>query len=109
SFHLGVRATIDAARQVLTDEELAALPGLVQRVVLPPEVQILARNQRQVLRDLRVGLAEFIDEGTAVHEPIRLTRFSARTAITSLVAVAAAWILLTTLNFSEIIEMISGA
>lgn len=109
SFFIGVQRTVDAASQVLNDEELSALPGLVQRVVLPPDVQILARNKRQVLRDLRVRLAEFLDDGTDVSEPIRLTRFSARTAITTLVALIAAWVLLTTLNFAEIIEMISSA
>src|SRR5699024_7695243 len=87
----------------------STLPALVQRVVLPPEVQLLARGDRQVLRDLRVKLTEFIDEGPEVVEPMKLTRFSARTAITTLVALTAGWVLLTTLNFSEIVEMMANA
>lgn len=109
SLLVGVDKTVAAASEVLTDEELATLPALVQRVVLPPDVQLLARGQRQVLRDLRVRLAEYIEEGPEIIEPIRLTRFSARTVITTLVALIAAWVLLTTLNFSEIVAMIASA
>ena len=62
-----------------------------------------------MLRDLRVKLAEFIAEGPEVVEPMKLTRFTARTAITTLVALGAAWVLLTTLNFQEIVEMMASA
>src|SRR5699024_5355563 len=40
---------------------------------------------------------------------MKLTRFTARTAITTLVALGAAWVLLTTLNFQEIVEMMASA
>ena len=109
TFSVGVDAAVDAASQVLGPEELSTLPALVQRVVLPPEVQLRAREDRQVLRDLRVKLAEFIAEGPEVVEPMKLTRFTARTAITTLVALGAAWVLLTTLNFQEIVEMMASA
>ncbi|HLR58666.1 MAG TPA: lysylphosphatidylglycerol synthase transmembrane domain-containing protein [Beutenbergiaceae bacterium] len=109
TFSVGVDAAVEAASQVLGPEELSTLPALVQRVVLPPEVQLRAREDRQVLRDLRVKLAEFIAEGPEVVEPMKLTRFTARTAITTLVALGAAWVLLTTLNFQEIVEMMASA
>ncbi|HLS03098.1 MAG TPA: TIGR00374 family protein, partial [Beutenbergiaceae bacterium] len=109
SFRVGVERAVEAATHVLTPAELSTLPALIQRVVLPPEVQLLARGNRQVLRELRVKLAEFIDGGPDVVEPIKLTRFTARTAITTLVALIAGWILATTLNFSEIVEMMAGA
>lgn len=108
SFRVGVKRAVHAATQVFTPTELSTLPALIQRVVLPPELQLLARENREVLRQLRVKLAEFIDGAPEV-EPIRLTRFSARTAITTLVALIAGWILLTTLNFAEIVEMMAGA
>src|SRR5699024_10944608 len=109
TFSVGVDAAVEAASQVLGPEELSTLPALVQRVVLPPDVQLRAREDRQVLRDLRVKLAEFIAEGPEVVEPMKLTRFTARTAITTLVALGAAWVLLTTLNFQEIVEMMASA
>src|SRR5699024_7258159 len=109
SLHVGVDRTVAAAAKVLSPEELSTLPALVQRVVLPPDVQLLARGNRQVLRDLRVKLAEYIEEGSDVVEPMKLTRFSARTAITTLVALTAGWVLLTTLNFAEIVEMMASA
>jgi len=109
AFSVGVEDAVQAASQVLGPEELSTLPALVQRVVLPPEVQLRAREDRQVLRDLRVKLAEFIAEGPEVVEPMKLTRFTARTAITTLVALVAAWVLLTTLNFQEIVEMMASA
>jgi len=109
AFSVGVDAAVEAASHVLGPEELSTLPALVQRVVLPPDVQLRAREDRQVLRDLRVKLAEFIAEGPEVVEPMKLTRFTARTAITTLVALGAAWVLLTTLNFEEIVEMMASA
>lgn len=109
SLRVGVGRTVNAAATVLPRETLAALPALVQRVVLPPDVQLQARSNRQVLRDLRVRLAEFLADGTDVIEPIKLTRFTARTAITTLVALIAGWVLLTTLNFAEIVEMMGSA
>lgn len=109
SFKVGVEAAVEAATHVLGPDELSTLPALVQRVVLPPDVQIHARANRQLLRDLRVRLAGFIAEGPEVIEPMKLTRFTARTAVTTLIALLAAWVLLTTLNFAEIVEMMSSA
>src|SRR5690625_2305181 len=109
AFSVGVDAAVEAASHVLGPEELSTLPALVQRVVLAADVPLRAREERQVLRDLRVKLAEFIAEGPEVVEPPKLTRFTARTAITTLVALGAAWVLLTTLNFEEIVEMMASA
>lgn len=109
AFKVGVDAAVAAAEEVIGREELSALPTLAQRVVLPPDVQLLARADRQVVRDLRVKLAQFLTEGSEVVEPMKLTRFSARTAITTLVALIAGWILLTTLNFEEIVAMMAQA
>lgn len=109
SLRVGVDRAVAAAREVVGEAELSTLPALAQRVVLPPDVQLSVRTNRQLVRDLRVKLAEFIDGEDDEVELMKLTRFSARTAITTLVALIAAFVLLTTLNFAEIVEMMASA
>lgn len=106
---VGADRACDAASRALGGDELAALAPLVQTVALPPETQAEARKDKSVLNAVRNKLVTYLPAAQTEIQPIQLTRFSARTVITVTVAVVAAWILLTTLNFREILADAANA
>lgn len=106
---VGAQRACDAAARVLGAEHLATLAPLLQMVALPPETQAEARKDRSVMRDVRSRLVSYLPETEGQLQPIQLTRFSARTVVTATVAVVAAWILLTTLNFRDILADAANA
>ncbi|MPV51343.1 hypothetical protein GCG21_15265 [Pseudactinotalea sp. HY160] len=109
ALRIGVERAVAVAAELLTPEELAALAPVVQRVVLPPELQSAARSHKHVLRELRTTLAGYLPEQSDVVEPLKLTRFSARTVVMTTIALVAGWVLLTTLNFRDIAERMGEA
>ena len=102
------RACAVAAR-VLGEDHLASLAALLQAVALPPETQAETRRDKSVMREVRAMLASHVPESGPEIQPIQLTRFSARTVVTVTVAVVAGWILLTTLNFRDILADAANA
>lgn len=106
---LGAERACAAAARVLTAEQLAGLAPLLQSVALPPETQAEARRDRSVMNELRSQLVSYLPESHAEVQPIQLTRFSARTAVTVTVAIAAVWVLLTAVNFRDILTYIGSA
>ena len=106
---VGADRACDAAARVLDPEELAALAPLVQTVALPPETQAEAKRARTALRDVRDKLVTYLPESQTEIQPIQLRRVSARTVVTVTIAVVAGWILLTTLNFREILADAANA
>ena len=101
------RATAAAAR-LLTEEQLAEIAPLLQPVAFPPETRAEARADKAGMNRLRAHLVDFIPTAGDV-EPIKLTRFSARTVLTLTIAVIAGWVVLTTLNFQQIAGVVADA
>lgn len=108
ALHTDTETAMAAAREVFSDEELADLAPLLQPVAFPPVTRTAARANKPAVNALRTALLQYIPEG-AETEPIRLSRFSARTVFTLTIAVVALWILLTTLNFDQVREVVAGA
>ncbi|CAM3510048.1 lysylphosphatidylglycerol synthase transmembrane domain-containing protein [Occultella aeris] len=108
ALRVGPERAIAAAARVLSIEQLAEIAPLLQPIALPMQTRSEARADKAGMAALRAHLVDFIPTAGVV-EPIRLSRFSARTVITLTIAVVAGWALLTTLNFQEIAEVISEA
>lgn len=108
AFHTGVDRAMAAARHVLTAEQLAEVAPVLQTVAFPPSTRAAARANKDVLAALRSALLAYIPAGSGV-EPIRLTRFSMRTVVTLTIAVVALWVLLTTLNFDQVRQVVAQA
>ncbi|WP_168217979.1 lysylphosphatidylglycerol synthase transmembrane domain-containing protein [Occultella kanbiaonis] len=108
ALRVGPERAIAAAARVLSIEQLAEIAPLLQPIALPMQTRAEARADKAGMAALRAHLVDFIPTAGVV-EPIRLSRFSARTVITLTIAVVAGWALLTTLNFQEIAEVISEA
>ncbi len=106
---VGAKRACEAAARTLTAEELAALAPLLQSVALPPETQAEARKDKTVMRDVRSLLVEYLPESQDQVQAFQLTRFQPRTVITFVVAIGAVWVLLTAVNFREILGYAANA
>lgn len=108
ALHTDADSAMAAASRVLSSNQLAELAPLLQPVAFPPATRAAARGDKTTMATLRTALLEYFPDGAAV-EPIRLSRFSARTVITLTVAVVALWILVTTLNFDQVRQVVADA
>lgn len=106
---VGAERACEAAARALGTGHLAALAPLLQTVALPPETQVEARKDKTVMRDLRNKLVTYLPESESAVQPMQLTRFRPRTIVTIIVAVAAGWVLLTAVNFREILTYAANA
>lgn len=106
---VGAERACDAAARALGHDHLAALAPLLQGVALPPETQVEARKNKDVMRAVRNTLVTHLPESGSEVQPIQLTRFRPRTIVTIIVAVAAGWVLLTAVNFREILTYAANA
>ncbi|ACQ82273.1 integral membrane protein [Beutenbergia cavernae DSM 12333] len=104
---VGPERAMASASRSLTEEQLVAIAPILQPVALPPATRAAARRDKQVLARVQNLLVDLIP--TAQTEPMQLARFSARTVVTVTVAVIAGFILLTTLNFDQIIAAVREA
>ncbi|MDR1119119.1 MAG: hypothetical protein LBL01_07490, partial [Bifidobacteriaceae bacterium] len=102
-----VRA-IRAAEDVMPRNTLAALAGLLQPVVFPPETRELARANREVIEATRQELADLV-ETTGPALPFQLVRFGWRTVLIVAMTLIAVWAVVTRLNFDQMMEAISRA
>jgi uncharacterized membrane protein YbhN (UPF0104 family) len=105
---VGVPRAVDSAAQVLEPALLAAIAPLLQPVALPGETRASMRGDKKLLNDLRSALIERLPVA-AEAEPVQLARFSARTVVTATIAVAAVWLLLSSLNIGQLTEAIQNA
>lgn len=106
---VGAERACAAAVRALGDQHLASLAPMLQNVALPPETQAESRRDRTVVRDVRNLLASYLPDTGSEMQPIQLTRFNTRTVVTITVAVVAAYVLLTAVNFREIITYAANA
>ncbi|MFH5821584.1 lysylphosphatidylglycerol synthase domain-containing protein [Georgenia sp. AZ-5] len=103
---VGADRALASAARVLTRDQLASMAPLLQPVVLPAATRAAARNGK-LLATLRENLIELIP--TADVEPLQISRFSPRTVVTVTLAVVAAWVLMSSLNFREVADAVTGA
>lgn len=108
ALRVGAERAVAAARRVLEADQLAEIAPLLQPVAFPPETRAAARANRETLAQLRGAMLEFIPTGGEI-QPIRLSRFSARTVLTLTIAVIAVWVLVTTMNLTQVREVVSDA
>ncbi len=108
ALRVGPQRAIAAASRSLSIAQLAEIAPLLQPIALPAQTRAAARANKAGMSTLRAHLVDFIPTASEV-APIQLARFNARTAITLTVAVVAGWILLTTLNFETIAEVVADA
>lgn len=106
---VGADRACEAAARALGRDHLAALAPLLQGVALPPETQVEARKDKTVLRDVRNKLVTYLPSSESEVQPMQLTRFRPRTIVTIIVAVVAGWVLLTAVNFREILTYAANA
>ncbi|HEY8718098.1 lysylphosphatidylglycerol synthase transmembrane domain-containing protein [Pengzhenrongella sp.] len=97
---VGAARALESATAVLPAEDIAAIGPLLQTVALPRRTREEMRAHKEVLAELRSALVERLPEADV--EPERLVRFGARTVLTAILSVAAAIVLLTTINVTEI-------
>ena len=108
ALRVGPQRAIAAASRSLSIAQLAEIAPLLQPIALPAQTRAAARANKASMSALRAHLVDIIPTASEA-EPIQLARFNARTAITLTVAVVAGWVLLTTLNFETIAEVVAGA
>lgn len=97
---VGAERAVESAARMLPDAELASIGPLLQTIALPPATREEARRHRGLLQQVREALLARLPEADV--EPERLVRFGARTVLTISLTIAAAIIVLTTIQIEEI-------
>ncbi|MCL3795088.1 flippase-like domain-containing protein [Actinomyces sp. AC-19-1] len=104
---VGVERAIASASRALSTQQLASIAPMLQKVVLPDSTRQAMGRRGTVLQELRDALVALTP--TAHAEPARLTRFSTRTVVMAVVALAALWTLLARMNLEQISEAVREA
>ena len=100
ALRVGAERAVESASRVLPDHELTRIGPLLQSIALPRATRDEARQHKGVLQEVREALLARLPE--TVVEPERLVRFGGRTILTIVLAVGAAFAIITTLNFQQI-------
>ncbi|UFU02919.1 lysylphosphatidylglycerol synthase domain-containing protein [Ruania suaedae] len=108
ALRVGARRAVAAASRVLSITQLAEIAPLLQPIALPAQTRAEARGRKEQMAELRAHLVELIPTAESV-QPIQIARFTARTAITLTIAVVAGWVVLTTLNFRQLADVVADA
>ena len=108
ALRLGAERAMASAARNLTAAQLSSIAPILQPVALPEHTRAEARRNKAVLKEVQELLVGVIPTAAEV-APMQLRRFSARTVITLTVAVVAGWIVLTTVNFTQIVDSVRGA
>ncbi|WP_159618527.1 lysylphosphatidylglycerol synthase transmembrane domain-containing protein [Ruania rhizosphaerae] len=108
ALRVGAHRAVAAASRVLSINQLAEIAPLLQPIALPAQTRAEARRQKEQMAELRAHLVEFIPTAEEV-QPIQIARFTAKTAITLTIAVVAGWVVLTTLNFEQLTDVMADA
>ena len=108
ALRLGAERAMASATRNLTSAQLTSIAPILQPVALPVHTRAEARRNKAVLKEVQELLVGVIPTAAEV-APMQLRRFSARTVITLTVAVVAGWIVLTTVNFTQIVDSVREA
>jgi uncharacterized membrane protein YbhN (UPF0104 family) len=100
ALRVGAERAVASAVAALPDEDIAAIGPLLQTIALPPDTRVEVRRTKGLVNELRSALVERLPEADV--QPVRLTRFGARTIITATLTVVAIAVIVTTINFQEI-------
>lgn len=107
ALRVGAERAVASAARMLADEELAAIGPLLQGIALPRATRELVRENRGILVELREALLARLPQAPV--EPERLVRFGARTVLMIALGIAAAVVIVTSLNFAEIADAVQAA
>lgn len=107
ALRVGAERTMATAVDVLPAEDIRAMGPLLQPVILPESIRLEIRANKELLSELREALIARLP--SAEIEPQRLRRFDARTIIMSTLVAVAGVVILTTLNFQQVIDAVRSA
>lgn len=100
ALRVGAERAVASAVAALPAEDIAAIGPLLQTIALPPDTRVEVRRVKGLVDDLRTALVERLPEADV--QPVRLTRFGARTVVMATLTVVAIAVVVTTINFQEI-------
>ena len=103
---VGPERALEAGRRCVGDETLIACAPVIQKPVLPASVNQLLRRS-DLLSDLRAALVGDSEAETA--PTADLQRFRPRTIFTIAVAFIAVFIVVSSLNFSDLVSTVTSA
>lgn len=104
---VGPRRAVASAVRALPDADIAAIGPLIQTIALPRTTREEVRKAKGLMGELRNALVERLPEASV--QPQRISRFSARTVLTTTVAIVAVAVIVTTINFDEIASAVREA
>ncbi|MFC4629461.1 flippase-like domain-containing protein [Promicromonospora alba] len=104
---VGPRRAVASAVRALPDADIAAIGPLIQSIALPRTTREEVRRAKGLLGELRGALVERLPEASV--QPQRISRFSARTVLTTTLMIIAVAVIVTTINFNEIADAVRGA
>lgn len=104
---VGPRRAVASAVHALPDADIAAIGPLIQSIALPRTTREDVRGAKSLLGELRDALVERLPEASV--QPQRISRFSARTVLTTTLMIIAVAVIVTTINFDEIAQAVREA
>lgn len=104
---VGPRRAVASAVRALPDADIAAIGPLIQSIALPRTTREEVRRAKGLLGELRGALVERLPEASV--QPQRISRFSARTVLTTTLMIIAVAVIVTTINFNEIAQAVREA
>jgi uncharacterized membrane protein YbhN (UPF0104 family) len=104
---VGPRRAVASAVRALPDADIAAIGPLIQSIALPRTTREEVRRAKGLLGELRGALVERLPEASV--QPQRISRFSARTVLTTTLMIIAVAVIVTTINFNEITQAVREA
>jgi uncharacterized membrane protein YbhN (UPF0104 family) len=104
---VGPRRAVASAVRALPDADIAAIGPLIQSIALPRTTREEVRRAKGLLGELREALVERLPEASV--QPQRISRFSARTVLTTTLMIIAIAVIVTTINFNEIANAVREA
>ncbi|WP_419704711.1 flippase-like domain-containing protein [Promicromonospora sp. NFX87] len=104
---VGPRRAVASAVRALPDADIAAIGPLIQSIALPRTTREEVRRAKGLLGELRGALVERLPEASV--QPQRISRFSARTVLTTTLMIVAVAVIVTTINFNEITQAVREA
>lgn len=100
ALRVGAARAVRSVAHALADDDVAAIGPMLQTITLPGATREAMAGRKQVLAELRTQIVARLPEADV--EPQRLVRFGARTALTIVLTVVAAFVILTTINVHQI-------
>lgn len=100
ALRVGAVRAVRSVADALADDDVAAIGPMLQTIAMPRSTRELMSRHKEVLTELRQEIVARMPEASIA--PQRLVRFGARTVLTIVVTVIAAFVILTTINVHQI-------